>query len=290
MSPRLRFLTGKDVDLEWTWDLDHVATRIRRAHNNTVQKVEFFAPDGSRYSKSSLVQEVMRFPFFKVRLDNQNEYHYHSSTEDTFRSSVKTPAERSLYDFSVSKFDMNVDKAQTSSKLFNHIIERLTTLDQTRVSKTHSPEDVSMIIRDGISKYCLSVNTEKDILLQQLHLVDEALKPLHGSIENAKEKAHVKSLLSGLSFVGIIGAQFVAVQYGTYVAFSWDIMEPITACISLIDAICGYYFWIWSKNSWNLDSIRSYFYERNLQKKQFRERKREYDQLIRFQKQIISKL
>lgn len=232
----------------------------------------------------------MRFPFLKVRLDNSNEFHYHSSHADTHLAEVKTQAEMKLYDHAITKFDLNVDKAQTSSKLFNHIIERLATLDQSRVQKTHSPEDVSLIIRDGISKYCLSINTEKDTLLQQLHLVDEALRPLHGSIENAKEKAHVKSLLAGLTFVGVIGAQFAAVQYGTYVAFSWDIMEPITACISLIDAICGYYFWIWSKNSWDLDSFRSYFYEKNLQKKRFRERKREYDELIRFQQQIVSKL
>lgn len=36
VAPRLRFLTGKDVDLDWTWDLDQVAAQIRRAHNNTV--------------------------------------------------------------------------------------------------------------------------------------------------------------------------------------------------------------------------------------------------------------
>ena len=111
VSPRLRFLTGKDVDLDCSWDLDQVASKIRQAHGNAVKKVEFFAPDGSRYSKSSLVQEVLRFPFFKVRLDNINEFHYHSSHAESHSSQVKTPAERLLYEQAIDRFDMNVDKA-----------------------------------------------------------------------------------------------------------------------------------------------------------------------------------
>lgn len=97
-------------------------------------------------------------------------------------------------------------------------------------------------------------------------------------------------MLSGLTFVSIIATQFALVQYGTYVAFSWDIMEPITACISLSDAICGYYFWLWAKKPWDLSSLRSHFYERELNKKRFRDRKREYDELMRFKEQIVAKL
>lgn len=39
-------------------------------------------------------------------------------------------------------------------------------VDSQSSKKTHTAEDVSMIIRDGISKYCLTVNREKDALLQ----------------------------------------------------------------------------------------------------------------------------
>ena len=67
-------------------------------------------------------------------------------------------------------------------------------------------------------------------------------------------------------------------------------MEPITACISLSDAIVGYYFWIWAKKPWDLDSLRSFFYERELQKKRFRDRQREYDELVKFKERIIEQL
>ena len=114
---------------------------------------------------------------------------------------MKTPAERSLYKTVVDKYGLNINKAQTSSKFFNYIVERLA---QEPEDKTMSPHDVSIMVRDGISRYCLSVNVDRESLLQQLHLVEEAIKPLAGHIENAKETANIKSMLSGLTFVSVI--------------------------------------------------------------------------------------
>jgi hypothetical protein len=55
-------------------------------------------------------------------------------------------------------------------------------------------------------------------------------------------------------------------QYGTYYALSWDIIEPITACVSLSDAIAAYFFWLWAGKPWDLNEVRSFFFERRLKK------------------------
>lgn len=56
------------------------------------------------------------------------------------------------------------------------------------------------------------------------------------------------------------------VQYGTYIAFSWDIMEPITCGMTLGDAICAYLFWIWSKRPYSIEGLREFFFERKKQR------------------------
>ena len=148
------------------------------------------------------------------------------------------------------------------------------------------------MLRDGMAKYCLTVNSERESLIQQLELIDEVLSPLMKEVENAKEASHIKSVRAGFTFVSIIMAQFALSQYGTYIAFSWDIMEPITACVSLSDAIAGYYFWLWSGKPWDLDSLRSHYYEREL-KKNLRKHKinqREFEMLVQSKKQILEKL
>jgi len=60
--------------------------------------------------------------------------------------------------------------------------------------------------------------------------------------------------------------QFALVQYGTYVAFSWDIMEPITCTMTLGDVIIGYYFWLITGKPYNLTDVRTNFYDRLLKK------------------------
>ena len=128
--------------------------------------------------------------------------------------------------------------------------------------------------------------------IQQLELIEEVLSPLKAEVENAKEAGHSKSVRAGFSFVSMICLQFALSQYGTYVAFSWDIMEPITACVTLTDAIAGYFFWLWSGKPWDLDSLRSFYYERELNKvlKKHRINKREYEMLVASKKQILDKL
>ena len=71
---------------------------------------------------------------------------------------------------------------------------------------------------------------------------------------------------ASMTFIGTICLQFLLSQYGTYWAFSWDIIEPITACVSLADGIAAYFFWLWAGKPWDLNDIRSFFFQRKLEK------------------------
>ena len=148
------------------------------------------------------------------------------------------------------------------------------------------------MLRDGMAKHCFSIYSQRESLIQQLDLIDEVLKPLQYEVKKAKKASHLKSVRSGTTFVSIILFQFFLSQYGTYVAFSWDIMEPITACVSLSDAIAGYMFWLWTGKPWDLDSLRSYYYEKALTKN-FKKHKlnvHEYEMLKESRRQILAKL
>lgn len=61
---------------------------------------------------------------------------------------------------------------------------------------------------------------------------------------------------------GIILTQYVLVQYGTYIMFSWDIMEPITCAMSLGDAVIAYLFWAWNRRSYSVDGIFMHYFNR----------------------------
>lgn len=81
-------------------------------------------------------------------------------------------------------------------------------------------------------------------------------------------------------------------QYGTWYALSWDIVEPFTACVSLSDAIAGYFFWVWAKKPWDMNEVRSYFFERKLTKLLKRKNisMTKYNYLVETKQQIKKKL
>ena len=92
------------------------------------------------------------------------------------------------------------------------------------------------------------------------------LAPIERSITNMKEKAHVSANKSGSLFLAMFFLQFAATQYGTYVAFSWDIMEPICCAMSLADAGVAYSFWVWSGKPYDIDGLKNFYFERKLRK------------------------
>lgn len=48
-------------------------------------------------------------------------------------------------------------------------------------------------------------------------------------------------------------------QYGTYVVFSWDIIEPITCLMGFSDAVLGYLFWLRTGKPWDIAGLGAHF-------------------------------
>ena len=85
-------------------------------------------------------------------------------------------------------------------------------------------------------------------------------------IDRCEQEANVTASRAAYTFIGIICMQFALSQYGTYYALSWDIIEPITACVSLSDACAGYFFWLWAGKPWDMNELRKFFFHRKLNK------------------------
>jgi len=64
------------MHLEGHFTLSHVESELLRL--KVIKKcVNFFAPDGTIYSKGSAVEDVMQFSSFRLRVDEQMDYNVH---------------------------------------------------------------------------------------------------------------------------------------------------------------------------------------------------------------------
>ena len=97
-------------------------------------------------------------------------------------------------------------------------------------------------------------------------LIDEALKPLEFEISNLKEAANVASHRTANAFLFAFCVQYAITQYGTYVAFSWDILEPFCCTMTLTDSVIAYMFWIWSGQPYDMDGLKRFYFDRSLKK------------------------
>eukprot|EP01017_Pseudomicrothorax_dubius_P007847 TRINITY_DN12506_c0_g1_i1.p2 TRINITY_DN12506_c0_g1~~TRINITY_DN12506_c0_g1_i1.p2 ORF type:complete len:376 (+),score=93.56 TRINITY_DN12506_c0_g1_i1:23-1129(+) len=97
---------------------------------------------------------------------------------------------------------------------------------------------------------------KKEVLTKKLALLLEN-KTEADRILAAKGRRKVK-LLATAMFI-----QMALVQYGTYVAFSWDIMEPLTCLLGIFDLFVAYSFWLWTDMPYSLEAVQQRFIERN---------------------------
>jgi hypothetical protein len=65
-----------------------------------------------------------------------------------------------------------------------------------------------MILRDSFAERSLRSNSYRDELLKELSLIEEALKPIQGALENCKETANMTSTRVAFGFFATIGMQF----------------------------------------------------------------------------------
>lgn len=56
---------------------------------------------------------------------------------------------------------------------------------------------------------------------------------------------------------GLIGLQMFFTQYGSYVMYSWDIMEPIACLFGIMDLILAYSYWIYRNHDFDFENFES---------------------------------
>ena len=73
----------------------------------------------------------------------------------------------------------------------------------------------------------------------------------------------VHKLLNLFFYVSL--AQISMMNLCVFVFFNWDIMEPITQCITYLNIICGYYYWVYSNGgNYEISYITSWLKSRRM--------------------------
>jgi calcium uniporter regulatory subunit MCUb, mitochondrial len=132
-------------------------------------------------------------------------------------------------------------------------------------------------MRESMHDHAKDSAREKLMLQDQLIQIKKQLEPLEHVKTEQMQLGQVSARRYVNSFAGIILFQYFLTQYGTYFAFSWDIIEPIACCLSMSDAAIAYAFWVKTGRPWDINGLREHFIQKKMQqaikRKQFDEMK-----------------
>lgn len=103
--------------------------------------------------------------------------------------------------------------------------------------------------------------TYENILQNYLEHKYKAHAEYHQNIENLKEK-RIGKMLNLFFYTTLI--QVTTLNLCTFVFFNWDIMEPITTCITYLNFIAGYYFWAFTHSDYEIHSISQWIKEKKI--------------------------
>jgi hypothetical protein len=79
---------------------------------------------------------------------------------------------------------------------------------------------------------------------------------VHSQVMEESNKAKERQVGKILNiFFYTSAAQIALLNLCTFVFFNWDIMEPITTCITYLNLIAGYYFWAITNTDYEMDSM-----------------------------------
>lgn len=229
--------------------------------SNQIRSLDFYTHDGARIARTTLSETLSSLPYFKLVIDSSKEYIVISEKSFSFQN------QKYELDGSVKKFydyckdlQMDDDKALLLSKYSSLLIGKLSTRQEW------TKDDVIDEIFEGLVRVAHDIREEKEILQAQYDLLKQHRKPLDIVKGNIEREAELYARRRVFMMFYIIAAQYLLVQYGTYILFSWDIMEPFTCGMTLGDGVMAYIFWAITKNSYSLSGIFDYFYTKRKNK------------------------
>ena len=252
--------------LENATSLSDLASDImNRFSGSGLRQIRFFAPDGAEISQQTTFKNLFEVPFFqmKIQMSNEQTEEFNILTQYNFSlSNVKytlSPEQKPYYD--ECKQAGMTDKQAVEIARFTARLHQLLDMEGAQ-AKELTQKDLMIYVREALSQQASDIRTERSVLEEELRLLKQQLRPLEQIQQQCWRQGAVSAKKWTYGFVGAMLTQFSLTQYGTYVAFSWDIIEPITCCLSYSDTFLAFMFFVQTGRLWDIQGLTQYFQER----------------------------
>lgn len=228
--------------------------------NPKVFSFNIVSRDGFPYHETTQLKYITEDSFCIV-INNTDFYMVLRFGDEDIFDNESQPLKDSGIQSLLTTFGSTAGKSSILSNFVNHVISEI--LRNKSPRDTINAHTLKQIIESKIQKD--SLNLKFDI--QTINLLLEVLHEKKQIIEGLKtnvEKNFTRKSTKRLKFLySIIFLQMFFTQYGTYVKYSWDIMEPITCLFGIFDSIMAYSFWMMNNSDYSFEKFEKRYIEEN---------------------------
>jgi hypothetical protein len=144
----------------------------------------------------------------------------------------------------------------------NRVLDReiainYSTVDFDHIEKRIFKENLTFQTALNITQHNIKHNVEEkvtylSILKDYVNSKYSIVNKLHLSLREKRER-RIQKMLNLFFYICL--AQVTTLNMCTFVFFNWDIMEPITTCITYCNIVAGFYFWASTSVDYEIESM-----------------------------------
>lgn len=229
--------------------------------NAKIHSIELVSRDGYPYHETTPLRFITEDSFCVV-INNTDYYMVLKFGDEDIFDNDSQPVEDLKIQSMLTNFGSTAGKSAILSNFVDHIIEEVVK-NKTAGNKING-YTLRNIIENKIQKDSLTIKFEMETINQLLAVLNEK-KAVMIEIKSSVETLFREKSKRRLKFLyGIMLAQMAFTQYGTYVKYSWDIMEPICCLFGIFDSILAYSFWIANNSDYSLERFENKYIEAKL--------------------------
>lgn len=202
---------------------------INKFGKEKVINIEFLDSDGLKFSESVKTHLLTRLSHFQISLNFGERIYHCVNPKYLGNENLDRSAGRSFDKQFFEKVEKMMFKEDLTFCESMDISKKIFNLKNPRRNVTYTS-----IFRDFLnSKY-------------------KAVEEFNISLRQQREK-RIQKLLN--FFFYLCFTQTLALNLCTFIFFNWDVMEPITTCITYLNMIVGYYYWAVTNNHYEMESM-----------------------------------
>lgn len=213
--------------------------------------VGFQSLDGSRISQSTLFKEITGLSYL-IKIDD-------------FVVKVVSHGEKSSKNYTVYKFDDLINELDIDASKQGIIKKYLLRISNTIQLKTQiSKVELSHLMTEMIPRQEKSKQTQREIA-QTLESYQNELNKFANVEKFVEKRARIYANSIFTVGLGVLALQWAYIGTGTFIFYSWDIMEPQAYLIGLGNFIFGLGYYTLRKKCFRMDSIYNILMENRKQ-------------------------